>query len=94
MTPFLSENIDVWNASESFQRFLAIISSFDVMNDVKRSNKFGTDFTGFLAKKIEFRRYFLQTVELSRPDFSKPTRLCSLGEVSASSSTVDIMEKT
>ena len=94
MTPFLSENIDVWNASESFQRFKAIISSFDVMNDVERSISFGTDFTGFLTKKIEFRHNFLQTVELSSPDFSNPTRLRFLGEVSASSSTVDIMEKT
>ena len=73
----------------------ALVSSFHVINDAaERAVKFGTDFTGVLTKNEEVRQNLLQTVDLSRRVFPKPTRQCFLGEVSASSSIADMMEKT
>ena len=92
---FLTEDVESWNADASYQHLEGIVSSFHVINDAaERAVKFGTDYNAILTKNEGVRQDLLQTVELSRRVFPKATRKCFLGEVSAASSTVEMMSKT
>ena len=82
-----------WPTDASYLAAKAIVSSLCVVNDAaERAVKFGSDFTQVLTKNENVRQDIIQTVELSRRAFPRPTRKCFLGKVAATSSVEELLE--